>query len=120
MDSISFPDLLRSCILILQDNRREIKAEYDSILLPYRCGGKLKRQHLRYRNLLMIIIPEVAYVLLFTVSVFGRCSWSCDWSEVAKYFSYLYLKYKNILQQPVSLVSQRDVFLVQMFVNFYN
>ena len=39
MDSTSYLDLLRKCILTLQDNRREIEAEYDFILLPYRWGG---------------------------------------------------------------------------------
>jgi hypothetical protein len=50
MDSTSYPDLLRKCILTLQYNRREIEAEYDSVLLPYRWRGKLKPQHLMYQK----------------------------------------------------------------------
>ncbi|CUM45781.1 unnamed protein product [Debaryomyces fabryi] len=50
IDSTLYLDLLRKCILTLQDNRREIQAEYDSVLLPYGWGDKLKPGHLKTRN----------------------------------------------------------------------
>lgn len=50
IDSTSYLDLVRKCILTLQDKRREIEAEYNLILLPYRWGGKLKPQNLKFQK----------------------------------------------------------------------